>query len=76
MDRDKAVKGNELIKEIDELKSYKDITNRAKNTVHFEFREHFGGNGKEIRISRRHNDKFISVVDEIISELERELRDL
>ena len=78
MDRDKAKKANELIEEIDELKEYREILRcgDGQRNGHFEFREHYGDSGKSIRISRRHNQRFIKVLDDIINEIEQKLLDL
>lgn len=72
MDRDKAIKANELIKEIDELKTYK----KMGQGFHFECVEHYSNNADKIVIDRKYCPKFIKVLDNIINELEQELLNL
>jgi len=75
MDRDKAKKGIELIEEIDELNSNKNMINNHSGT-HFEFVEHYAQAPHRILIDKRHTPKFIKVLENIINELEQELLDL
>jgi len=73
MDRDKALKANELIEEIDELKKCK---KSSRDGNHFRFVEHYGNDALTVNISKKHTDKFTVVLDKIINELEQELLDL
>lgn len=72
MDRDKAKRAIELIEEIDDLKAYE----KWSNGFHIDCVEHYGETPNRIHIDRRHNPKFIKVLDKIINELEQELLNL
>ncbi len=54
------------------------MTDSKENLYHFEFRPHYGECYKNqlICINKKHNSKFIVVIDKIINELEQELLDL
>ncbi len=78
MERETAIKANELIKEINDLKEYKSILRDSgyRETNHFEYRLHYGDNCKVVKIKPKHTPKFIKVLEEVIVELEQELKDL
>jgi len=74
--RDKAIKANELVEEIDELKKSKKIMESSKQrNFHFEFRPHYGKclDSEMLMIEEKHNHRFINIINEIINELEQEL---
>jgi hypothetical protein len=70
-------KAHDILEEITELKKYEYFYKKTyKDTVHFEIREHYGSDSKSIHIERTHNERFLSLVKQIISELETELENL
>lgn len=67
-----------LWKDIEEMKKYKGVLRNGahKNSCHFEFIEHYGTNPIwTAKIPERYNSRFIALLDQIIEEAERELKD-
>ena len=73
MDREKVEQANEIIEELDELKSYKEMIHDGN---HFRFIEHYLGTADFIDIPKKYTSRLTSVLDEIIEELEQKLEDL
>lgn len=79
MEKEKAIKGFELHKEIEELKKYKTfLTGEYKDSAHFEIVQHYG-NAKDwqrIIIYPKHNPLLFEMIDQIIEDLESDLAEL
>ena len=71
-------KAHSIHKEIEDLKRYQKIRSKNKKSFHFEVLPHYGSpiNGEAIKISRKHNNLFVEVIDVIILDLEKQLKNL
>lgn len=73
-------KAASLLEEIKELKKYKNLIEDKKqgSTAHFEFVQHYGNlsDYERVQIEIKHSDRFISLLDTIITELEKELEEI
>jgi len=70
---------NKLAEELKGLREYQKLLDdrEHKNNVHFEIRQHYGGDHiNNVIINKRHNKRFLNMVDSIIYDLEMEIEKL
>jgi len=75
MEYKNAKRAAEILAELEEMEKHKGIMSKYQ-TAHFEAVEHYGDNAKRVYFEKRHNEKFVNVVEEIIKELKSELEAL
>jgi hypothetical protein len=78
MTEDQAIKAQELLEELQELRKIDDLLSdkEYKKSVNVTFNQHYGENGKRVRVKSRHFPKFLNVMREVIQDVETELHKL
>lgn len=76
MNTDLVKKANAIVEEIESLGKYKKFLDKRDNSVHFDIREHYGSDSGKVNIDKRHNERLIKIVENIITELKTELENL
>lgn len=72
---EQAKKGQKILEQISNIQRYKDILldKECGRFAHFELCQHYGNDPDKVVFDKKYTPRFISVVEEIIKELESEL---
>lgn len=78
MTKENAKKAVDILEEIESLSKYEELLKSRDygNTCHFEIVEHYGNGAKQVIIDRKHNQLFLTTLQCIIAELNKELETL
>ena len=80
MTEGQAIKGQELIDELKELRKINKLLsdNQHKYNVNVKFHQHFGdcSDYERVEVDKRHTSRFVDLLKQIISDVERELIEL
>lgn len=78
MDISKVKEAAELIEELQKLSEYKKFLSdkQYKHIAHFEFHQHYGGDGPNIKLAAKYNREFIPILDSIIQSIESKIKAL
>lgn len=80
MKKENFGKAKELLEELESYKEYKNILSHRElgKVAHFVFTQHYGNPSdyEKIHFSDRHTKSFIPVVEGIIEEIEKQLKEL
>lgn len=76
MNQERLKHGISILEELTNLEKYKSFKNSG--TTHFELRKHYSKceDYETILIPRKYNDLFFSVIEKILSDLEKEIEKL
>lgn len=76
MDKIKAKRAKEIIEDLENLNNYHRLKRLGEDFSHFEFVQNYSEKSPSVRIAYKYNDRFIKIMEDIISELESELEKL
>ena len=80
MKQDQVKKAAELLEELNELKKYKSLfeNKNSGKATHYELVQHYGTllDYDRVQINQRHSDRFTSLLETIISEIEKEIEEI
>ena len=79
MKKEIVKEANEILEEIKEYKKFKSLLkDKHGDCAHFEFVQHYNidRDYQRVQISREYNDRFLKLLNDIISELEMKLESL